>query len=212
MYLAKRVRPEILLAVTFLAGRVLSPTQEDWYKLMRVLNYLNGSADLGMRLSATDGMPIRAYLDAAYGVHPDGRSHSGMVTRLGEAAVAVKACKQKINVKSSTEAELVSVTDGMSSSLYVEHFLQEQGYKPRPVLLQQDNQSTIKMIERGYPTQERSKHIHIRYFFLKDYIDRGEVRVEYRPTREMIADMLTKPLQGKLFIDLRAQLLNIPVV
>ena len=76
-------------------------------------------------------------------------------------------------------------------------------------IIYQDNQSTIAMAERGRSSSERTRHIHIRHFFIKDRIDSGEVKLKYLPTEEMIADILTKPLQGALFRKLRGKLMNI---
>ena len=72
----------------------------------------------------------------------------------------------------------------------------------------QDNQSTLALLEKGYSNNKRTRHINIRYFYLKSKVDDGEVVLEYMPTDEMIADILTKPLQGEKFIQLRDSLLN----
>jgi hypothetical protein len=68
--------------------------------------------------------------------------------------------------------------------------------------------STIALIEKGRPASERTRHINIRYFFIKDKIQSGDLELKYLPTEEMVADILTKPLQGELFRIQRAKLLN----
>jgi hypothetical protein len=68
--------------------------------------------------------------------------------------------------------------------------------------------STISIAEKGRSTSSRTRHISIRYFFVKDRIDSGEVEVVYLPTEDMKADILTKPLQGELFRRMRAELLG----
>ena len=75
-------------------------------------------------------------------------------------------------------------------------------------VIYQDNTSTITMAEKGRSTSDRTRHIHVRYFFIKDRIDSNELQLVYVPTKDMIADILTKPLQGDLFRKLRALLLN----
>ena len=77
-----------------------------------------------------------------------------------------------------------------------------------PVCAYQDNTSTVFMAEKGRSTSDRTRHINVRYFWIKDRIDTGELELKYLATKDMIADILTKPLQGELFRKLRALLLN----
>lgn len=64
------------------------------------------------------------------------------------------------------------------------------------------------MAEKGRSTSERTRHIHVRYFFIRDRVESKEIKLEYLPTEEMIADILTKPLQGELFRRLREKMMN----
>jgi hypothetical protein len=107
-----------------------------------------------------------------------------------------------------TESELISLSDSVPQAVWSRDFLSNQGYKIDPALIYQDNKSTIALAEKGRSTSDRTRHINIRYFFVKDRIDQGEIKVQYLPTEDMIADILTKPLQGVLFRKLRKQLLN----
>jgi hypothetical protein len=122
--------------------------------------------------------------------------------------VYVKSAKQKLMSKSSTEAELIGVSDMLRQVIWTRDFLAEQGYKCEPARLFQDNQSTIALANKGFSTSEKTRHIAIRYFFVKDRIDAGEVVVEYLPTEQMVANVMTKPLQGTLFRRLRDELMN----
>ena len=72
----------------------------------------------------------------------------------------------------------------------------------------QDNQSTMRLAENGRSNSDRTKHIKLRYFFVKQYLDNGEFELEYCPTESMVADILTKPLHGEIFKRLRAMLLG----
>jgi hypothetical protein len=94
LYVAKRARPDILTSVCFLATRVKDSTVDDWKKLKRVLTYLNGTKELGLRLSASDMTLVAAFADASYAVHGDMKSHTGTVITLGEGAVYCKSTKQ----------------------------------------------------------------------------------------------------------------------
>jgi hypothetical protein len=146
----------------------------------------------------------------SYGVHGDAKSHTGVVITLGHGPVFVKSSKQKVVSKSSSEGELIGLSDGSSQVIWSRDFLLAQGHEARPALIFQDNQSTMALANKGRSTSERTRHIHIRYFWVKDRIDSREIELEYLPTKEMIADILTKPLQGELFRTLRAALLNTP--
>ena len=82
--------------------------------------------------------------------------------------------------------------------------LSAQGYEIKDNVLYQDNQSTILMMKNGRNScTGNSRHVHTRYFFVKDRVEKGEVRVEYCPTLQMLGDYFTKPLQGNLFNKLR---------
>ena len=208
LYLAKRTRPDILTPVAFLSTRVQKATADDWKKLERVYKYLRGTKELGIVLEPDNKLSMFAYIDASYGVHADYKSHTGMVVGIGRGPMFAKSAKQRIVTKSSTEAELVGLSDGTSQVVWTRNFLIEQGYDLGPATVYQDNQSTMALVKAGRSTSERTRHIAIRFFFTADRVKAGEIAVEYCPTESMIADVLTKPLQGDHFIRMRNQLLN----
>jgi hypothetical protein len=209
LYCAKRSRPDLLTATSFLATRVQQPTVQDYGKLQRLLKYVNGTRDLWLTLEGTEDWGLFAYIDASYGVHPDGKSHTGVCMLLGKGAFYVQSSKQKIVSKSSTESELIAVSDGLSEVIWARNFLLNQGVRLGPAVVYQDNKSTMALMAKGRSTSSRTKHINIRYFFVKDRVESGEVVITYAPTEAMIADLLTKPLQGELFRRLRRSLLNL---
>jgi hypothetical protein len=177
-------------------------------KLQRVMRYINGTRKLGLKLSHNSSATINAYIDASYGVHTDYRSHTGMVITLGSGGTDIRSTKQKLNTKSSTEAELVALSDMCGKVIWHREFLIGQGMNPPPARVYQDNQSTIALVENGKSNSDRTRHVSIRYFWVKDRIRNQEIEVIYCPTDDMVADILTKPLVGKQFIHLRNMLLN----
>jgi hypothetical protein len=208
LYLATRTRPDILLPITFLCSRVTLATEEDKGKLRRVLSYLHNTRKLGIVLGCKgEGVSLSVYADASYAVHGDYKSHGGVFISHNRGPVLVKCSKQKIVTKSSTEAELVTLSDAVSLAAHNIEFLKGQGYSVNAVL-QQDNTSTISLAENGRSNSDRTKHIGIRYFFVKQYIENGTMKIQHCPTLQMIADILTKPLQGELFRRLRDLLLG----
>jgi histone deacetylase 1/2 len=207
-YLGKRVRPDLLTAISFLSRRINSARAQDMKKLHRLIRYLRGTSTMGIILQADNYISIYAYVDASYGVHSDLRSQTGCVIGLGCGPVYCKSTAQKINTKSSTEAELVSLSDMTGQIIWTRNFLEGQGYKMPPAKVYQDNMSTIALVRNGKSNNNRTRHIAIRYFFVADKVRAGEISIEYLPTGHMIADILTKPLQGEQFLKLRKQLLN----
>ena len=78
LYLAKRIRPDILLSVSYLTTRMREPSEKDLGKLNRGLKYINGTEELSLCISAYNVLNISAYIDASYGTHNDYKSHSGV--------------------------------------------------------------------------------------------------------------------------------------
>ena len=151
-------------------------------------------------LGATSGGVLHWYVDASYAVRPNMRSHSGGALTLGHGFPISSSEKQKLNTHSSTESELVGVDDMMSLIIWSRNFLIAQGYVVIDNILHQDNRSAIFLQKNGKMLSgKRTKHITIRYFFVTDRIKAGEISPKWCPTGEMIADFLTKPLQGAMF-------------
>jgi histone deacetylase 1/2 len=198
-YLAKRTRPDILTSVSWCATRVLLPTEEDEKKLDRILGFLLYTQDQKLVLKIGPTCEVRAFVDSSFGLYPDGKSVTGAVIMLGNAPIYYKSAKQKIVTRSSTESELVGISDTLSQILWVREFLMAQGVPLGPAVLYQDNLSTIFLANKGRSTSERTRHIKIRYFFITHYVEMGEIRIEHMPTAQMIADILTKALHGTLF-------------
>lgn len=194
LYLAKRARPDILLPISHLASRVTSPTDDDMRKLRRVLRYLAGKPKLGLFFKNTGDLSIKVYIDASFAIHSDGRSRTGMVISMGGSTIYAWTSKQKMATKSSCESEIVGLSDGVSEVLGCREFMIYQGYDVGPATIYEDNTSVIDLIEAGKPTSHRSRHMKARYFFLKDYIEAGEITLKHLGTDSMLADYLTKPL------------------
>ena len=128
---------------------------------------------------------------------------------MGTGAVYSTSKRQKLNTKSSTEAELVGIDDVLPQAPWTKYFMEAQGYGVTTIL-NQDNQSTIKLSENGKVSSGKgTRHINIQYFFITDRIARKEVAIQYCPTKEMVADYFTKPLQGALFYKFRDQIMGV---
>jgi hypothetical protein len=209
LYVGLRGRPDLLVALCFLSTRVTCPTEQDQRKLRRLLEYIHGTLNLVLTIGALDLSTLYTFVDAAYGVHPDMRSQTGGVTSFGHGGIICRASKQKLNTKSSTEAELIGASDYMSNTLWVHHFMEAQGYPIRTSFFEQDNESAIKLARNGRASAgQRSRHINIRHFWIKDCLEQDHITMRHCDTESMLADFLTKPLQGTLFRKFRDVILG----
>jgi len=198
LYLSRRSRQDIQTAVAFLCTRVQSPDTDDYKKLARVMKYIRGTRYMTLTMEADSGP--KWWVDSSYAVHPDMRSHIGIFMTLGKGTTYATSNKQKLNTKSSTEAELVAIDDSMGQVLWTRQFLAAQGEHVPTTTIYQDNKSTILLAENSRTSSsKRTKHLDVGYFFVTDKIKKGEVKIAYCPTQEMLGDFFTKPLQGTQF-------------
>jgi len=209
LFISGRARPDLLTSIAFLTKRVTKSTEEDGRKLDRVINYMSTTPELSLTLGCTFPPRVTTWVDASFGVHMDKKSHTGVCSTLGLGMWHSKSTAQKLNTTSSTEAELVGVAKGIRQSLWAANFLTLQGYPRQPVRIYQDNMSTIKLIEKGRSTSELTRHIDLGFFWLHDLLGRELITIEYCPTTQMVADFLSKPLQGALFQKMRDKLMGV---
>jgi hypothetical protein len=200
LYLSKRARPDLQTAVAFLCKRVKQPGVDEWKKLGRCLRYLRGTKELVLTLEADGSGAIQWWIDASFAVHPDMKSHTGITISLGKGSPLSSSINQKLNTKSSTEADLVGVDDGMPLVIWTRNFMIEQGYNVKDNVVYQDNQSAILLERNGRGSSgRRTRHVNIRYFFVTDRIKNGELRIEYCPTGDMWGGFLHKTPPRKRF-------------
>ena len=195
--------------ISFLTTRVSEPDEHDWKRLKRVLSFLECTKD-EVRIIGCDGLvDLFTWIDAAYAVHHNMRSHTGGIISLGWGSLHAESSKQKLNTKSSTKGEVVGMSKYITYNIWLLNFLKSDGYEVQHNVIYQDNQSAIQMEKNGRNScTGNSRHIDVRYFFTKDRIDKGEMAVKYCPTYEMLADYYTKPLQGSLFKKLRNMIMG----
>ena len=180
--------------------RVQALTDQDWEKLERLLKYLNGTRNERLVLKADSLNVLKWYVDASFATHPDFKSHTGAMMTFGSGAVQSLSRKQKLNTRSSTEAELVAADDASTLIFWTQQFLEAQGYAVERNILYQDNKATILLETNGKRSStKRTRALNIRYFFIADQVEKGRLTVEYCPTGSMVADFFSKPLQGQLF-------------
>ena len=128
MFLAKRARLDILLAISFLSTHVMKANEEDWKKLVRRISYLKNSKELVLCIEADNVQELKWYVDSSLGTHKDMKSNTRSAFTLGNGAIWNESTKQKVNARSSTEAELISIDNNISKIICMERFIESQGF------------------------------------------------------------------------------------
>ena len=210
LYLSKRARPDLQTSIAFHCTRVQKPDTDDEKKLSRTIRHMIATVHLPLILMVNEHGIIEWWVDASFAVHDDMKSRSGMYMTLGAGAIHAGSVKQKINTPSSTHAELVAVSDALPKMLWCRYFMESQNYAVEDVYVYQDNQSAILLENNGMQScGKNSRHIKIKYFFVTDKVKNKELTVIYCPTKQMVGDFYTKPLQGELYFNHRNSILGI---
>ena len=173
--------------------------------------FLKETSDDILTLSANDEQSNEWWVDAAFAVHPDLKSHTGAIHSLGAGAISSISTKQKVNTRSSTEAELVGIDDVISKILWSKRFIESQGFRLESNVIYRDNTSSMKLESNGRTSaSKRTRHFSIKLFYITDLIQRKELVIRYCPTDQMLADYHTKPLVGPAFHKMRKWIMNLP--
>eukprot|EP00804_Cyclotella_cryptica_P007797 CCRYP_001374-RA/>CCRYP_001374-RA protein AED:0.44 eAED:0.44 QI:0/0/0/1/0/0/3/0/308 len=173
VFLSGRARRDIQTAVAFLTTKVKNPDEDNWGKLKRVLRYLNGTINLRLCLSVEDMGFVRWYVDASYVIHEDCKGHTGAMMTLGEGAVISMSRKQKRTQGAQLRRSSLAYTTPCQASC-----TPAMGYNVKNNMNYQNNKSSITLKKNGRTSASKcTKHIKIRYFFIKDMIEQEEVEV-----------------------------------
>ena len=193
----------------YLSTKMRQPMRNHEQKLNRIAQYINGTKTLGLRFYKSD-LQLYCSADASFGNHKDRKSQSGIMITLGQnnAPIQVISRKQKLVTRSSTEAELVALNLAVEELLPLRHIMEELGYSQKPIIVEQDNKSTIILATRGSGRSERARSIDIKYFWVSEQIQNRVVEIKYEPTKTLKSDGLTKVLVGEKFLKWRKDLLN----
>ena len=195
------VRPDVKFATSFLTMNMSQPTELLERQVGHLLDYLTVTNDYSIRIAPSNDQ-IHAYVDASYALHEDSRSHYGVAICMGDQGYAFhsKSAPIKVICRSSTEAEIHAANEAISDTLHAIDLLTELGHPQNTVVFYEDNQAVISlMIKSDFNFQTRSKHIRVKYDFLKAQVRDRKIKFVYIPTDLQLADVFTKPLIGEKF-------------
>ena len=207
LYAAITTRPDIAQAVGVVSKFCANPTQSHLTAAKRILRYLKGTAYLGLSYKKCADGNLIGYSDADWAGDVDDRhSTSGNVFLLAKGAVSWLSKKQATVALSTAEAEYVALSAATQEAIWLRRLLTDVGESLEdPIVINEDNQGAIAMAKNPVG-HARTKHIDIRYHFVREGVQNGAIILKYVATGEMIADILTKPLPKhpfeKLVMDL----------
>ena len=207
LFMSLRTRADLHVAVSCFMSRAATANEDDWQKLHHLMGYIKYTSHLGIKYSAGGDLTPVIYSDASYACHADKTSRTGVIALMCGGPVAVISQRQRLVTRSSAEAELVALADGTLIGLARRHFLKHQGITLGPALLLEDNQACMDLAQAGRSTSAKTRHIDIRYFFVKQHLLSKEFLLVYCATADMLADLLTKPLPKAPLVSIRSRLL-----
>ncbi|KAJ9545159.1 hypothetical protein OSB04_024866 [Centaurea solstitialis] len=192
-------RPDIMFATCFCARFQANPKESHLAAVKRILRYLKGTPELGLWYPTDSSFELISFTDSDYGgCKLDRKSTSGSCQFLGDKLVSWTSKKQNCVSTSTAEAEYVAAASCCSQVLWMKTQLLDYGYKLKRVPIYCDSESAIAITSN--PVQHsKTKHIDIRYHFIKDNVEKGNIEMFFVQTDYQLADLFTKPLDEKRF-------------
>lgn len=198
LYASQITRPDISFAVNNVSRFNVQHANEHWNAVLRILRYLIGTKNYKLRYEKQSTIKIEAYSDADYASDVDKRrSCTGYIIKLAGAAISWHSKRQEVVALSSTEAEYIALSTTAKEIIWISQFIHEiSGVNTQPVRVYCDNTSAIKLAKTD-AYRERTKHIDVRYHQLRNWIEEGKISIDFLSTNDMVADQLTKAIDGK---------------
>ena len=203
-YLATMTRPDISFAVSNVGKFSSQPTKEHWTAVKRIIRYLKGTQDYGllyMRDSTVSDVFV-GYSDSDFGGDSDDRrSTSGYIFQIGGAGISWRSKKQTCVALSTAEAEYIALSHATQEAVWLRQLASDLRCNTKqPTVIYEDNQAAICMAKNP---NSRSKHIEIKYHYVREKVQNDIIELKYCRTEEMIADIMTKGIGKEKFLKLR---------
>lgn len=208
MYLTV-TRPDLMFSVCLLSRFMANPRVSHWLAGKRILRYLKGTIELGIFYRRNEGgdMRLMAFTDSDYaGDLNDRRSTTGCVFLMGSGSISWALKKQPVVALSTTEAEYIAAAFCACQCVWIRRILEKIGAEEKSAtVIHCDNNSTIQLSKHPV-LHGKSKHIEVRFHYLRELVSGEIVKLEYCATENQVADIFTKPLKLEQFEKLRTML------
>jgi hypothetical protein len=208
LYLSYNTRPDISFTVGQLCSYQENPGPIHWAAMKHLLKYPKGTESLGILWGGSEDLVLSAYADADWAGDIDSRRSKWICVKtwnwthyLVKLAAKVRSC----------EAEYMAISLAAQEIMWAKQMLLEMGYDQSTTVCYEDNQGCIAFIN-SHKNSNRMKHVDIRYHFIREQVENGNIKVVYCYTKDMLADILTKGLPKQSFTYLRDALKIMPAV
>jgi hypothetical protein len=194
MFAMLGTRPDIAFAVGLLGRFASRPGQVHWQAMKHLLRYLKGTTDFKLTYGQVKGSKLVGYSDADWaGDKQDRKSTSGYLYFLSGGPVTWRSKKQTTVALSSTEAEYIGLSEAAKEAMWLMQLASDLGINFPSIKVFEDNQGSIFLADHPV-SHQRTKHIDVRYHFVRHLVVEGNLEIKYLPTEEMVADLMTKAL------------------
>ncbi len=200
MYLMLGTRPDLAFSVSLLSQYASKPLKKHYIQVLRILRYINGSKNLELiyrkrKIELNRSIVINGYVDSDWaGDKEDRKSFSGHCFFVDSCLVSWKSKKQRSVALSTTEAEYIGIAEAVQEMDFLKMLFSEMRLKLHfPITIFNDNQGAI-CLTKNPEWKKRSKHIDIRYHYVRERVKNGILSLKYLETNEMPSDIFTKGL------------------
>jgi len=192
MYLMTCTRPDICYAVSVLSRFMTAPREKHWRHVKQLLRYVKSTRDYALIFPRSNSTTLSGYSDSDHaGDLGDRKSTGGFVFILSGRTISWRSMKQKTVAISSTEAEYVAMSEATQEAIWLKTILSELRVNLKQVTMCNDNMSSMQIIKN--PTSHhRAKHIDVRFHFIRDHYENGNISLQYIESGQLCADFLTK--------------------
>ncbi|KAF2345127.1 hypothetical protein FHG87_024117 [Trinorchestia longiramus] len=206
MKLTLQTRPDITFAVNIVAKYCSKPLKNHWTGVKRIFRYLKGTSELGILYSNCSDKCV-GYSDADWaGDRSDRKSTSGYCFTLSNSLKTWRSVKQSCVALSTAEAKYVALAGAAQEAIWLKQLLDDLEFKTGgPMVVNEDSQSAICLAQNP-KYHGRSKHIDIKFHYVRDLVRNKEIYLVYCPSNDMLADIFTKGLSAEKFFRLRSKL------
>ena len=209
IYAMTCTRPDLAFVVTKLSQSLEKPSEADWITVKHVMRYLKGTIDQKLMYNKSDeGVEISGFSDSDWASSHDRRSTTGFCFSMNRrsAVVSWKSKKQQTVALSSCEAEYMALTAATQEAMFLSMLAKEFGHNnDKPISIFGDNQGSLHLVKNPVINQ-RSKHIDIKFHFIREKYTNGFINVTHVPSGENLADIMTKPPTRLKLIDFQKYL------